>query len=114
MKLTTQKPLVFGDFSIIKSNRLASFFLNSRRLTTICLLLFSSTLLVNFNAFPSEIINQQVPAKKAVAVPAKSSTSAKIVKGKAKGKKGKKSVVVKKDTLIDLDPGSANSPLYNN
>ena len=113
MKLITQKQPFLGDFSIIKSNHLASIFSNSRLLITICLLLFSSILSLSFNAFSSEITNQQVPAKKAVPVAAKS-TSAKIIKGKAKGKKNKKSVVVQKDTLKDIDPATTSSPLYNN
>ena len=38
----------------------------------------------------------------------------KIVKGKIKGKKNKKRVVIKNDTLKDIAPSSISSPLYNN
>lgn len=111
MKLTTKKQMFLDDFSIIKINYLASFISNSRLLTVI-LLLFSSTLSINFNAFSNEVSNQHIPVKKVNPVSTKN-VSPKITKRKAKGKKNKKSIVVKKDTLKDIDPASANSPLFN-
>ena len=112
MKPVLQKHPFCGDFSIIKNLRLTSISYFSK-LSVVYLLVFSSTLLLNFNALSVEVNSQQVPVKKVVLVTAKSATS-KIVKGKANGKKSKKSVVIKKDTLNDVDPASASSPLYNN
>jgi hypothetical protein len=109
MKPITQKQSFCGDFSIIKSIHLTSI----SRVLIVFLVFFSSTLLLKSNACAVELNSQQVPVKKAVSVPTKSA-SPKIVKGKVKGVKSKKNIVVKKDTLKDIDPASANSPLYNN
>jgi hypothetical protein len=112
MKLATQKQSFCGDFYITKTNRLASISSFSR-LFIVFLSIFSSTLLLNFETLAVEKSNQQVPAKKATPTPVKSASSSKIVKGK-KGSKSKKSVVIKRDTLLDIDPASVKSPLYNN
>lgn len=108
MKLTTQKTPFCDEFSIIKSVRSASISSFSK-LFIAFLLIFSS----NFDALSVESNNQQVPVKKTVPTPAKSASSKKV-KSKVKGKKTKKSVIVKKDTLLDIDPASTKSPLYNN
>lgn len=112
MKLTTQKKPFCGDFHIIKGIHLASFSSISR-IFVVSLLIFSSTLSLHSNAFAIEEIDQQVPAKKVTSTFAKSTSSTKIVKSKKDGKR-KKSVVIKKDTLKDIDPASSSSPLYNN
>ena len=112
MKRTTQKQPFYGDFYITISIRLASTSIFSR-LIVVFLLIFSSTLLLNFNTLAVEKNNQQLPVKKVTSTPAKRTSSSKIVKSK-KVKKSKKSVVVKKDTLLNIDPTTANSPLYNN
>ena len=112
MKPITQKQPFFDDFSIIKNIGLIPFSSFSK-LSIVLFLFFSSTLLLSFNAFSVELSNQQIPVKKVVLATTKS-TPSKIVKGKTKGKKSKKSVVIKKDTLKDVDPASASSPLYNN
>jgi hypothetical protein len=107
MKPILQKQPIFGDFSITKSIRLTSI----SRLSIVFLIFLSLTLLLNLDALSVELNSQQVPVKKAVPAPTKSA-SPKILKGKAK--RSKKSVVIKKDTLKDIDPATANSPLYNN
>ena len=112
MKPTTQKQPFYGDFYIIRSISLASTSIFSR-LIVVFLLIFSSTLLLSFNTLAMEKNNQQLPVKKVTSTPAKRASPSKIVKSK-KAKKSKKSVVVKKDTLLDIDPATANSPLYNN
>ncbi len=55
--------------------------------------------------------NYQVPAKPKPAVAATKSTKPAVAKGKKKGKKLKK-VIIKKDSMPDIDPANANSPLY--
>lgn len=112
MKRTTQKQPFYDDFYIIRSIRLASTSIFSR-LIVVFLLIFSSTLLLSFNSLTVKKNNQQLPVKKVIPIPAKRTSPSKIVKSK-KVKKSKKSVVVKKDTLLDIDPATANSPLYNN
>ena len=109
MTPVSQKQPFCGDFSIIKSISSTSA-LSFSRLFIALLLIFSSTLLLNFSVFSAELNTQQVPVKKAIPSIAKRA-SPKIVKGKAKSKK---SVVIKKDTLKEIDPTSASSPLYNN
>lgn len=111
MKTIIQKQPFFGDFSFIKSISLASIPPFSR-LLLLCLLVFSSTLLLNFNAIAVVKSSQQVPVKKVTQNPLKSASPSKTVKSN-KGKKGKKSIVIKKDTLFDIDPASAKSPLYD-
>lgn len=112
MKPVSKKQPFCGDFSIIKSLPLTSISYFSK-LFIIFLLVFSSTLLLNFKVSSAESNSQQVPVKKAL--PAlKKTTSSKTVKGKIKVQKNKKRVVIKKDTLKDIDPTSVGSPLYNN
>jgi hypothetical protein len=108
MKPITRKPPFYGDFSIIKSIRITSI----SRLFVVFLLFFSSTLSLSFNALATKKNSLQVPAKKTTSTPAKIVSSSKIVKSK-KVRKSKKSIIVKKDTLRDIDPATANSPLYN-
>ena len=108
MKLITQKQPFCGDFYIIKSTISAPISSFSG-----LLIVFLLTLFLNYNAFAAEKNDQQIPVRKTIVAPVKKVPSSKIVKGK-KGKNGKKSVVIKKDTLIDVDPASANSPLFNN
>ncbi len=113
MKLISQKQPFCGDFYIIRSIRFASISSFSRSLV-VFIFVFSSSLFSSLNAVAVEKNNQQVPAKKVTPTPAKSASTTKIVKGKKKVGKSKKSVVIKKDTLNDIDPASSNSPLYNN
>ena len=112
MKPISKKQMFRGDFSIIESLRLTSISYFSR-LFIAFLLVFSSTVLLNFNAFSAEFKSQQVTVKKATPAATKIGLP-KIVKGKIKGKKNKKRVVIKKDTLKDIDPASISAPLYNN
>ena len=112
MKFATQKQPFFGDSYVIESIYLASISCIQRLIFTF-LFVFSSTFFLNFNAFSFEKNSLQVPVKKSIPTPTKS-ISSKTVKSKAKGAKSKKNVVVKKDTLIDIDPATASSPLYNN
>ncbi len=112
MKRTTQKLLFYGDFYIIKNIRLASLSIFPRLIIAF-LLIFSSTMLLSFDTLAVEKNNQQLPVKKTTPTPEKRTSSSKIVKSK-KVKKSKKSVVVKKDTLLDIDPATASSPLYKN
>lgn len=112
MKRITQKQPFYGDSHIIRSIRLASISIFSK-LIVVFLLIFSSTFLLSFNTLAVEKNSQQLPVKKVTPTPAKRTSSSKIVKSK-KVKKSKKSVIVKKDTLLDIDPATANSPLYNN
>jgi hypothetical protein len=79
-----------------------SFFSSKMKLTAFALSFFS---IITFHI---EARSQQVPAKAKVAVVKHS-----VTKGKAKTKKTKKVVVVKKDTILDIDPANVNSPLYN-
>jgi hypothetical protein len=76
-------------------------FSSKMKLTTLFLSFFSII------AFDIEANNQQVPAKAKTAV-----VKPLPAKGKAKTKKAKK-VVIKKDTIPDIDPANVNSPLYN-
>lgn len=112
MKHISRKNSFCGDFSIIKSIFSTSTPCFSR-LFIAFLLIFSSTLLFNFSVLSAELNTQQVPVKKTIPSIAKK-TSPKIIKSKVKSKKNKKSVVIKKDTLRDIDPASVSSPLYNN
>jgi hypothetical protein len=111
MKLITPIQQFYGDFSTMQSIRLAS---NSSilRLSIISLLFFFSILPLSFATLAIEKNSQQLPAKKTIKTAAKRVSSSKIAKGK-KGSKNKKSVIVKKDTLVDIDPASTNSPLFN-
>jgi hypothetical protein len=109
MKLAIQKHPFYGDSYIIRSISLASISAFLRPFI-LFLFIFSSILSLSFSAFAVEKNSQQVPAKKVTPTPVKSASSSKVVKGK----KRKKSVVIKKDTLKDIDPASANSPLFNN
>lgn len=112
MKPISKKQPFCDDFSIIESLRLTSTSYFSR-LFIVFLLVFSSTLLWSFNAFSVEFNSQQVTVKKAIPAATKI-VPPKILKGKIKGKKNKKRVIIKKDTLKDIDPSSISSPLYNN
>jgi hypothetical protein len=112
MKLITQKQPFCGDFYIIRSIRLASISSFSKLFITL-LFIFSLMLLLNFDTLAVKKNSQQVPVKKVITTPAKNQSSSKIMKGK-KGSKSKKRVVIKKDTLLDIDPTSTKSPLYNN
>jgi hypothetical protein len=112
MKLITQKPPFCSDFSITKGINSASISSISRCLLVI-LSIFFSVLLFNSNSLAIDKNSQQVPTKKSTPASTKSTSPSKIVKSK-KGSKSKKSIVVKKDTLRDIDPATANSPLYNN
>ena len=112
MKRTTQKLSFYGDFYIIRNIRFSSISIFSR-LIIVFLLIFSSTMLLSFDTIAVEKNNQQLPVKKATSPSKKRTSSSKIVKSK-KVKKSKKSVVIKKDTLLNIDPATANSPLYNN
>jgi hypothetical protein len=111
MKFIIPKQQFYGDFSTIQSIRLASNF-SILRLPIVFLLFFFSILSLSFTTLAIEKNSQQVPAKKTIKTSAKRVSSSKILKGK-KGSKNKKSVVVKKDTLVDIDPASTNSPLFN-
>ena len=109
MKLITQKQSFFGDFYITRRIRLAPISSFSRSFI-IVLLAFFATLFLNYSTLAIDKSNQQLPTKKPTPVATKGASSSKILKGK----KSKKRAVVKKDTLINVDPASANSPLYNN
>ena len=105
MKLITQKQLFLVDSIIIKRT-IISVFPQISRLLLVLLLFFSSGLFLNINGTNFSINSYQVPAKtkvKAVTIKA----------NKSKGKKVKKNVLMKKDTLREVDPASTNSPLYN-
>lgn len=112
MRFKTKKQPSDGDCSII-DRILWNSFASVSKLSIVFLLFFSSSLLVSSNAFSLAHNHQQVPVKK-VTVITKKSNSSKVVKGKIKSTKPRKSTVIKKDSLQDINPASFNSPLYKN
>lgn len=102
---THAKKLPFFNDSLVFPPAKRNPFLSPRmKLLTLFFLLFSG-LFLNIKAHA-----QQVPAK--VKVVAVKSTLSVAKKGKKKTRKLKK-VVIKKDTMPEIDPANINSPLYN-
>ena len=104
---THDKKHTFFNDSLVFSQAKSNPFLSSKmKLLTLFLLLFlglCSTIEAN---------NLQVPAKPKPTVATTKSVIPAVTKGKKKAKKIKK-VVIKKDTVSDIDPANVNSPLYN-
>lgn len=103
MNVHNKKPSFWGGSKVFYNTFGKPFFFSNMKLTTLFLSFFS---IITFNI---EANTQQVPAKaKAVSIVKPIAN-----KKKTKAKKTKKVVVVKKDTISDIDPANVNSPLYN-
>jgi hypothetical protein len=113
MKILTQKRSFFSDFAITKKSKNSSFCVFSRAFLLLFIFIFSS----NFSSLNASIIVatlQQKPTTKTT--PKTSPSTVKVDKDKLKARlnKNKKKVVVKKDTIRDIDPASTGTPLYKN
>jgi hypothetical protein len=111
MKNLTQKHSFFSDLSITKKSKSSSFCVFSKAFLLLFIIIFSSNF-SNANASITVEILQQKPTTKSVP----KTTPTKVDKDKLKARlnKNKKKVVVKKDTLPDIDPASTGTPLYKN
>lgn len=105
MNAHDKKHSFFNDSLSISLVNCESYFSSNMKLLTIFLFLFSGL------CFNIEAYNLQVPAKSKSAVAIKKPAVSAVTKGKTKAKKVKK-VVIKKDTMPEIDPANASSPLY--
>jgi hypothetical protein len=106
MNAPDKKHSFFNDSLAIFLANCESYFSSNMKTLTIFLFLFSEL------CFNIEAHNLQVPAKAKPAVATIKPANSVVVKGKSKGKKLKK-VVIKKDTIPEIDPANTSSPLYN-
>jgi hypothetical protein len=106
MNAPDKKHSFFNDSLAILSANCESYFSHNMKTLTIFLFLFSGL------CFNIEAYSLQVPAKAKPAVATTKPANLAVVKGKSKGKKLKK-VVIKKDTMPEIDPANTSSPLYN-
>jgi hypothetical protein len=106
MNSYNKKHSFFNDSLAIFFANCESYFSHNMKLITIFLFLFLG-LCFNIEAF-----SLQVPAKAKPAVTTTKPVNPAVVKGKSKGKKLKK-VIIKKDTMPEIDPANTSSPLYN-
>lgn len=105
MKDYDKKHSFFYGFLAFSQAKFKSFQSSTMKLLMLFLVLFSG-LFSNIEA-----LTQPNPAKPKARVIAIKSTSPVIAKGKKKAKKFKK-IVIKKDTMTEVDPTNASSPLY--
>jgi hypothetical protein len=105
MNAHDKKHSFFNDSLAMSLANCESYFSSNMKLLTIFLFLFSGL------CFNMEAYSLQVPAKSKPAAATTKPANPAILKGKRKGKKIKK-VVIKKDTMPEIDPANASSPLY--
>lgn len=101
MKPVTEKESFFTYLTVGKKTHHTSVFPLSSVILAV-FLFFSLSFFSDIQATNLSVIQQKTPSK-AKAKPAK--------KSKAKAK-GRKSNVIRKDTLSDIDPANTSSPLY--
>lgn len=105
MNTPDKKHSFFDDYLSFFQTEGKPFISSKMKILTLLLLLFSGLFLT------IEAHTQQVPAKPKAKVVAMKSASPATTKGKKKAKKMKK-VVIKKDTMPEIDPANTNSPLF--